>query len=37
MAIQELAENENLSIVLLCEIAEVSRAAYKCQHPKELT
>ena len=28
MAIQELAENENLSIVLLCEIAEVSRAAY---------
>lgn len=28
MAIQELAKNENLSIVLLCEIAEISRAAY---------
>ncbi|MGE7023076.1 IS3 family transposase [Solibacillus cecembensis] len=28
IAIQELAENENLSIVLLCEIAEISRAAY---------
>lgn len=28
MAIQELAKNENLSIVLLCQIAEVSRAAY---------
>ena len=28
MAIQELAENKNLSIVLLCETAEVSRAAY---------
>lgn len=28
MAIQELAESENLPIVLLCEIAEVSRAAY---------
>ena len=26
--IQELAENEQLSIVLLCEIAKVSRAAY---------
>ncbi|QDQ02957.1 IS3 family transposase [Lysinibacillus fusiformis] len=28
MAIQELAKNENLSIVLLCKIAKVSRAAY---------
>ena len=28
MAIQELAKNENLSIVLLCQIAKVSRAAY---------
>lgn len=27
-AIQELEKKENLSIVLLCEIAEVSRAAY---------
>lgn len=28
MVIQELAKNENLSIVLLCQIAKVSRAAY---------
>ena len=28
MAIRELAKNENLSIVLLCNIAKVSRAAY---------
>lgn len=28
MTIQELAETENLSIVLLCKISKVSRASY---------
>ncbi len=28
MAIQELHQEENLSILLLCEIADISRAAY---------